>query len=67
MTLGLPFESEGATKLNKDIFETIYFSALEASCELARALGPYETFAGSPASKGVLQPDMWEVETTNER
>merc|ERR1712151_262171 len=41
------------------IFETIYFAACEASCELAERLGAYETFAGSPASKGQLQFDLW--------
>merc|ERR1712178_220540 len=45
---------------NEDIFETIYFAAIEASCELAERDGPYETYAGSPASKGILQFDMWE-------
>merc|ERR1719440_2392123 len=53
------FESEAAKKLNEDIFETIYFAACEASCELAARNGPYETFEGSPASKGQLQFDMW--------
>merc|ERR1712176_1404481 len=53
------FESEAARKLNEDIFETIYFAACEASCELAARDGPYETFEGSPASKGQLQFDMW--------
>lgn len=48
-----PFESEEAQKLNRDIFETIYYSALKASCELAKANGPYETYQGSPVSKGV--------------
>lgn len=48
-----PFESEEAQLLNKKIFETIYYSALEASCELAQELGPYETYPGSPVSKGV--------------
>merc|ERR1712050_589566 len=56
-----PFESEGARKLNKDIFETIYFAALEMSCELAVLEGPYESFEGSPASRGQLQFDMWNV------
>merc|ERR1712232_1005448 len=54
-----PFESEPAQKLNADIFETIYFAACEASCELAEGQGSYETYAGSPASKGQLQFDMW--------
>jgi len=59
LMLRLPFESEGAKKLNEDIFETIYFAACEASCELALRDGAYETFAGSPASKGQLQFDLW--------
>merc|ERR1711988_1057864 len=54
-----PFESEQAKRLNEDIFETIYFAACEASCELAACDGPYETFQGSPASKGQLQFDLW--------
>merc|ERR1740121_1721229 len=59
MRMRLPFESEAARKLNTDIFETIYYAACEASCELAAHDGPYETFAGSPASKGQLQFDLW--------
>jgi ribonucleoside-diphosphate reductase alpha subunit len=59
LMLRLPFESAEAKKLNEDIFETIYFAACEASCELALAEGSYETFAGSPASKGKLQFDLW--------
>jgi ribonucleotide reductase alpha subunit len=55
----LPFESDAAKKLNEDIFETIYFAACEASCELSERLGHYETFPGSPASKGQLQFDLW--------
>merc|ERR1712127_139084 len=55
----LPFESEAAKRLNEDIFETIYFAACEASCELAEQHGPYETYVGSPASKGQLQFDLW--------
>merc|ERR1719258_492249 len=53
------FESEAAKELNTDIFETIYFAACEASCELAALEGPYETYKGSPASKGKLQFDLW--------
>jgi len=59
MILRLPFESDQAKTLNEDIFETIYFAACEASCELAALLGSYESFAGSPASKGLLQFDLW--------
>merc|ERR1719437_46885 len=55
----LPFESDAAKMLNEEIFETIYFAACEASCELAQRDGPYETFAGSPASRGLLQFDLW--------
>merc|ERR1711990_818037 len=55
----LPFESDGAKRLNEDVFETIYFAACEASCELAERDGAYETFSGSPASKGQLQFDLW--------
>lgn len=55
----LPFESEAAAALNRDIFETIYFGAVEASAEIAARDGPYETFSGSPASKGLLQFDLW--------
>merc|ERR1719231_1471268 len=60
LIMKLPFESEGARRLNEDIFETIYYAAVEASCELAERDGPYETFAGSPASRGLLHFDMWE-------
>jgi ribonucleoside-diphosphate reductase alpha subunit len=55
----LPFDSDEARALNRDIFETIYFGAVQASVELAKTLGPYETFAGSPASEGRLQFDLW--------
>ncbi|KAJ7415997.1 Ribonucleoside-diphosphate reductase large subunit [Pitangus sulphuratus] len=56
-----PFESPEAQRLNQHIFETIYYGALEASCELAREQGPYDTYQGSPVSKGILQYDMWNV------
>uniref|UniRef100_J3MBN5 Ribonucleoside-diphosphate reductase n=1 Tax=Oryza brachyantha TaxID=4533 RepID=J3MBN5_ORYBR len=59
--LGMPFDSPEAQQLNKDIFETIYYHALQASAELAAKEGPYETYQGSPVSKGILQPDMWNV------
>jgi ribonucleoside-diphosphate reductase alpha chain len=57
-----PFESEEAKKLNSEIFETIYFAALTASKDLAKVDGAYETYPGSPVSKGIFQHDMWEVE-----
>ncbi|XP_055844449.1 ribonucleoside-diphosphate reductase large subunit [Episyrphus balteatus] len=60
-----PFESEGAQLLNQQIFETIYYGALEASCELAEKEGPYETYEGSPVSKGILQYDMWDKTPTD--
>jgi len=61
MMLGLPFDSEGARELNRHIFTNIYYAALQESCQLAKEEGPYETFQGSPASKGVLQFDMWGI------
>ena len=60
---GLPFDSEKSRLMNAHIFETMYHAALEASSELAEMEGSYESFEGSPASEGVLQPDMWEGET----
>ena len=56
-----PFDSEKAARLNKDIFETIYFAACTESFQLALVEGPYESFHGSPASKGLLQFDLWNV------
>lgn len=61
LLLRLPFESEKAKQLNRDIFETIYFGALNASKDLAKANGAYETYKGSPISKGEFQFDMWGV------
>jgi len=63
--LRLPFESDEAKVLNKNIFETIYFGALTASLELAKEQGAYESFAGSPLSKGIFQFDMWGVTPTD--
>jgi ribonucleoside-diphosphate reductase alpha subunit len=60
---GLEFDCEESRLMNAHIFETIYHAALEASSELAEVDGSYETFEGSPASQGILQPDMWEGET----
>jgi ribonucleoside-diphosphate reductase alpha chain len=59
--LRMPFESDEAAGLNEDIFETIYFAAMTASKDLAIKEGPYETFKGSPVSKGIFQFDMWGV------
>lgn len=63
--LRMPFESDAAKQLNKDIFETIYFAAMEASMELAKVEGPYSTWEGSPISKGIFQFDMWNVTPTS--
>jgi len=60
---GLPFDCEESRLMNAHIFETMYHAALEASSELAEVEGSYESFEGSPASEGLLQPDMWEGET----
>lgn len=59
--LRMPFESQAAMTLNAEIFETMYYAAMEASCELAKEHGAYSTYEGSPVSKGILQPDMWGV------
>ena len=61
MLLRLPFESEEARMLNKNIFETIYFAAMTASKDLAIQDGAYETFKGSPLSEGKFQFDLWKV------
>merc|ERR1712086_892988 len=59
LIMKLPFESEPARRLNEDIFETIYYAAVEASCELADKNGSYESYEGCPASQGKLQFDLW--------
>lgn len=59
--LRMPFESDSAKNLNKAIFETIYFAAMTASKDLAKKEGAYQTFKGSPVSKGIFQFDMWGV------
>lgn len=61
MMMQLPFDCPEARVLNKEIHETIYFAAMETSMELAKQEGPYETFKGSPLSKGVFQFDFWDV------
>ncbi|HXH18053.1 MAG TPA: ribonucleoside-diphosphate reductase subunit alpha, partial [Chitinophagales bacterium] len=63
--LRLPFDSEEAKILNKNIFETIYYAALTASNDLAKQYGRYETYEGSPISQGILQFDMWGVQPTD--
>lgn len=60
-----PFDCDEARKLNKDIFECIYYASLSESCKLAQKDGPYECFNGSPMSKGILQYDMWNVTPSN--
>jgi ribonucleotide reductase alpha subunit len=57
--LRMPFDSPEARGLNEDIFETIYYAAMESSMEQAKESGAYETFKGSPVSKGIFQFDMW--------
>jgi ribonucleoside-diphosphate reductase alpha chain len=65
MLMRFPFDSEEAVQLNKDIFETIYHAALTESNAIAERDGAYSTFAGSPASKGILQFDMWGVKPSD--
>ena len=60
----LPFESEEAKALNREVFETIYFASMTASKDLAKEDGAYESYAGSPVSKGIFQFDMWNVKPT---
>jgi ribonucleoside-diphosphate reductase alpha chain len=59
--LRLPWESEKAAEVNQRIFEHLYYAAVETSATLAQEKGSYETFNGSPASQGKLQPDLWEL------
>ena len=63
--LKYPFESEEARALNREVFETIYYASMTASKDLAKVQGAYETFEGSPVSKGIFQFDMWNVTPTN--
>ncbi|MEO7214096.1 ribonucleoside-diphosphate reductase subunit alpha [Mucilaginibacter sp.] len=65
--LRLPFESEAAKQLNKEIFETIYFAAMTASKDLAIKDGHYETFKGSPLSQGKFQFDLWNEKPASNR
>lgn len=65
--LRMPFDSDEAKGLNEDIFETIYYAAMETSMELAKVQGTYETYEGSPVSQGQFQFDMWGVKPTSGR
>ena len=65
--MNIAFHSDAAKDINKKVFETMYHAALEQSCDLAITDGPYETFQGSPASQGILQFDMWNVDPGNSR
>jgi ribonucleoside-diphosphate reductase alpha chain len=67
MMMNLAFTSEEAKHINRLIFETIYHAALTESCDMAKRDGPYSTFAGSPASVGELQFDMWNIVPTQNR
>jgi len=60
-----PFESAEAKRLNAEIFETIYFASLTASKDLAKVDGAYESYPGSPVSKGIFQHDMWNVKPSD--
>ena len=60
-----PFESAQALELNNQIFETIYYAALQASCDQAKIHGPYQTYEGSPISQGQLQFDLWGKKVDN--
>ena len=63
--LNIAYDSEEARQLNKNIFETIYYAAVYESIEEAKKFGVYETYNGSPSSKGILQFDMWNVTPSN--
>ncbi len=65
--LRMPFDSTEARGLNTDIHETIYYAAMESSMELAKEHGSYESFKGSPVSKGIFQFDMWGVTPSSGR
>lgn len=63
--LKIPFDSEEAIVVNRNIFESLYYGALKASCALAEKYGSYETFKGSPLSQGLFQFDLWNVKPSN--
>lgn len=58
--MGIAYDSSEAVRVDREIFETIYYAAVSESCDLAKRVQPYETFAGSPASRGLLQYDLWD-------
>jgi ribonucleoside-diphosphate reductase alpha chain len=63
-SIGLPYDSDEAKQLNKEIFETIYYASIKASCDLAKEQGPYTTYEGSPISQGKFQFDLWGTKPT---
>ena len=65
--MNMPFGSDASRKLNRNIFETMYYASLDASCALAERDGPYESYEGSPASQCKLQFDLWDVEVDQSR
>ena len=62
----MPFDSDKAKTINRDIFESIYYAAVSESMELAKKDGPYDMFKGSPLSEGKFQFDLWDVEPSNQ-
>jgi ribonucleoside-diphosphate reductase alpha chain len=62
--VGVAYDSDEAKLLNKEIFETIYYASIKASCDLAKVDGPYATYAGSPISEGKFQFDLWGTKPT---
>ena len=62
--LGITYDSDEAKSLNKEIFETIYYASIKASCDLAKVEGAYPTFKGSPISEGKFQFDLWGTKPT---
>ena len=63
--LNLPYDSKEAAEINKKIFETIYFGAIEASVEMAKEKGTYSSYEGSPLSNGKFQFDLWNVQPSD--
>jgi len=62
--MGIPYDSDEAKGINKEIFETIYYASIKASCDLAKVSGPYATYKGSPISGGKFQFDLWGAKPT---